>query len=594
MIINSKRILKVILVLIVSITICMGAFIAGAYTYSYIVTKQENRQSKASLIAIVNLDDGVMYDGQYVNYASELVELTNPDYVMVGLTEAKEGIVSGTYAAYIVIPETLSKTVTSFEQVPDMIEAEVVYADNLSEEAYRQALLDVREFELNLSTNISYMYIDSMMNELHVAQDGTGQVMDNDDMELNLLTSVDADSLIAEYKEPKSEYPELSIKDTDYSKYTEKNSEIMNSMYEAESKAIEDCNADFNKIQTKGTEVEDNVDKMDETISEAIRIVKESEDEKLDEGFIKMTEDIAGHNRTILERGYPAIIAAFAEEIAEEQIEEDRRVIKSAIEATALPPGVTIDIDSIVLGVKSTHEEIEDRAKNTISWENDTDKLDKLIQDNLTEPLGTLIEEENKSVDEAIEVCTSSAANYTSELLAFDPMEYIEEANLEEYISEVETNTYEYYSDIQESNADYAEYAADIMEATSNQLTSVRETVKSANDETADNVRDSIRYLADRRVETNTENIETLGNFTRMLPYTRIGSKENPQTYEVLANAASVEDVTPVRKSVSNRTWDILDEMSLQDVLTLFLTIGTAICILAFVYMSKRDKAEYI
>ena len=98
-------------------------------------------------IAIVNMDEGTSVGDEHINYASQLIQLSNENYSMTGMSEAKMGIKNGTYAAYIIIPENFSKAVLSVQNNPEKIVLEYAFNTELDEEVEKKVINDISTFE---------------------------------------------------------------------------------------------------------------------------------------------------------------------------------------------------------------------------------------------------------------------------------------------------------------------------------------------------------------------------------------------------------------------------------------------------------------
>ena len=213
------------------ITLIMGISI-GIFAMNQYVKKQKEVELKTTAglitdkVAIVNLDNGVMVGDENVNYAGKLLTDLEDNFLFTGLEDARAGYESGMYAGYLIIPATFSEGVVSLNDTP--VRAEITYAinENLTAEAKEQAIYDVMEFMTNLNDKISYMYMHSMMDEFHDAQDETDTVMENDLAEKKAINAIEAEDLIA--LAPITEITEIdnTIEPVDVSEYISKNVEL--------------------------------------------------------------------------------------------------------------------------------------------------------------------------------------------------------------------------------------------------------------------------------------------------------------------------------------------------------------------------------
>ena len=126
--------------------------------------------------------------------------MSYPDvnFMAAGLTEARQGVENNRYAAFILIPGTFSSSIQSINTQPQ--KAEITYAvnQNLREDAKIKVVNDIHNFILGLSTNISYIYVDSILKEVHSVQNDSNSIMENDTRDMNAVNSITEEELIVE------------------------------------------------------------------------------------------------------------------------------------------------------------------------------------------------------------------------------------------------------------------------------------------------------------------------------------------------------------------------------------------------------------
>lgn len=156
----------------------------------------DNSKESISTIAVVNMDEGVSVGEEHINYASQLLCFPNQRFLVTGLSDAKAGIENGKYAAYIMIPETFSASVTSIENSPRKVQLEYQFNSKLNDETKIQAINDVNAFINSMNTNIAYTYVDAILREFHRIQDDSVAILANDNAELKRLQDVNIPQLI--------------------------------------------------------------------------------------------------------------------------------------------------------------------------------------------------------------------------------------------------------------------------------------------------------------------------------------------------------------------------------------------------------------
>lgn len=149
-------------------------------------------------IAVVNLDAGVVKQEQVVYYSGKLIVYPGDNYKTTSLEEAKSGLEKGSYGAYIIIPSSFSQSVDSINHTPQKAVFEYKLSPMLSAQAREDMIFEITNFSKSISTNVSYVYLDAILSEVHSVQDGAGTILGNDSAEYTALAEVSADDLISQ------------------------------------------------------------------------------------------------------------------------------------------------------------------------------------------------------------------------------------------------------------------------------------------------------------------------------------------------------------------------------------------------------------
>lgn len=170
-------------------------------------------------IAIVNLDEGFTSGDELQVYSEQIITLPDESFVFTSLTDAEAGIEDGRYGAYIIIPATFSTTIASINSTPQSCNMEYVvdpYSVNQND-----LLVDVYNFYYSVNNNISYMYLASIMNEFHDAQDEAEEVLANDILDKNAITSIKPEDILTTVTISASTLPQYEGDPLDISSYPE-------------------------------------------------------------------------------------------------------------------------------------------------------------------------------------------------------------------------------------------------------------------------------------------------------------------------------------------------------------------------------------
>lgn len=147
----------------------------GYETVDYVVTKENSK-----MIAITNQDLGVNTGGKHINMASRLIEAMEDDYVVVSKAEGEKGLRQGDYGVLITFPNNFSENIFSINDPnPEIASFFYDISPVLTKSDTVEVLLKIMEMEGIVQESVSYMYLYSIMDELHSAQDTSGVILDS-------------------------------------------------------------------------------------------------------------------------------------------------------------------------------------------------------------------------------------------------------------------------------------------------------------------------------------------------------------------------------------------------------------------------------
>lgn len=197
----------VILVICFFLLFYMGMSIGGRHETASAEVKENTR-----IIAVVNMDQGIRLDRGITNYGTQMLNLTNEHYYSTSLEDARSGIETGKFAAYIIVPPDFSEKVWSINTTPEKSTLEYAINPNLQDSITLDVLYDVKGFEKTLNTNISYLYLYSILQEFHSGQTSAEAIMKNDKKDWENLNAIHSDELLQPLVfvelQPFEEYPD--------------------------------------------------------------------------------------------------------------------------------------------------------------------------------------------------------------------------------------------------------------------------------------------------------------------------------------------------------------------------------------------------
>lgn len=229
---NDKKLLKATLLFALCIIfIIIGLFLGyriGIENQKDVTTsKTVSKQLDVKTIAIVNLDEGIVSDDGVINYANDLIDYTTDNLVSTSLEDARNGVEEGRYAGYVIIPATFSKDIRSINERP--VEAQIQYAigQNLSSQAGLAAMSNIYLMMKSLNNNVSYMYVDSILNEFHLAQDGVDEILKNGKTVSEAVNEVAPEDISSRVDFPSEKQIEYQPGNIDCSRYLQNNMDLI-------------------------------------------------------------------------------------------------------------------------------------------------------------------------------------------------------------------------------------------------------------------------------------------------------------------------------------------------------------------------------
>ena len=232
---KEKGIKRIILTMIAMAVIGCAGFIAGSRYPSQTRTVAASQivsnvslQRSPEKIAIVNLDNGVMENDKKMNYGVRMLEYSdNSNLHTTSLEEARQGVNNGRYAAYIIIPSTFSDSVVSINRIPEKTTLQYSLSDQLDAQSLKDICFQIADFEKLVNDNLGYLYVHSILDEFHTAQDNSKRILKNDKQEMEVLQSLESIDFIELVYVPEISLPEDEVKFQDMGEYAQSNRQLI-------------------------------------------------------------------------------------------------------------------------------------------------------------------------------------------------------------------------------------------------------------------------------------------------------------------------------------------------------------------------------
>lgn len=168
------------------------SFIIVGFLFSFYLGTKVNMLSADDIsmnnrIAIVNNDQTVIYQDKKYNFGEIFSSKANDDkkkhnysFDVTTKMNADVGISTGTYDAEILIPSNFSAAIVSInDDVPIQAELEYKINENLDSKYYYKVKDDVINMTNSVTSDISFMYIYEILNQLYYTQTHLQTVVDN-------------------------------------------------------------------------------------------------------------------------------------------------------------------------------------------------------------------------------------------------------------------------------------------------------------------------------------------------------------------------------------------------------------------------------
>lgn len=170
--------------------------IVGIWIGTKIDIEQLNSQNNYSnsikkTIAVVNQDVGKKSEGKNVNYSEAFISSLSNDYKVVSYKEAQQGMDNGEFSAIVTFPSDLSSKVYSInESTLQSPKIEFSVNPSLTESGYIETYLKVLNLQNEINDTLSYLYVSSIYDEVHSAQDEVKEIFENDEDDMLALEDV--------------------------------------------------------------------------------------------------------------------------------------------------------------------------------------------------------------------------------------------------------------------------------------------------------------------------------------------------------------------------------------------------------------------
>ncbi len=379
--------MKRILLLIILMIGIAGSFIGGFYYCKQQIISGEHHiiSSDIDRIAIVNLDEGVSKNNEKVLYSTHLLKFST-DCVYVGLNEAKSGLETGMYAAYIVIPADFSICIESINHIPQKIKIKYVMNQSLTDKNRLEITEKLNTFKELLNSNAAYIYLSSVLGEFHDVQDSAAVILEHDKEDLKNIQNINTDEIFTMIDFSEMKQQDNNIENVDLTEYVNQNSAEINSIISVVDNGIEEGNKRYGEIGQQYNKVAQEIGKVQNTLPEYNPLYDDDGNKVYQDGLENLKSAIDEYNGNVNLGG-----------------EEGSKEIKRMITEVA-GQGITSVLADIQKNTDSNLENIQEKNIEIVRGSIDAfniknDKYYADVNASIKEEMDSHIENSKKSID---------------------------------------------------------------------------------------------------------------------------------------------------------------------------------------------------
>lgn len=228
------------------------------------VENEDDDAAEILPIVLVNLDEGMMLDGERIFYAQEMIRFPDVDipFLYTSLSDARQGVEQGRYAAYIIIPATFSESIYSLNDTPTAATLSYVLSSTISMATQRDTIYAILSFSKELNNDVSFMYLANVLREFHRMQDNSGIIMNNDLITREAINNVQGRDLIQLVQLPTLAYEEHVTEHLDVSGLVEQNMQLLNEIDETNAHQLSEQLTHLLALQREGHALNDALDTL--------------------------------------------------------------------------------------------------------------------------------------------------------------------------------------------------------------------------------------------------------------------------------------------------------------------------------------------
>lgn len=597
------KVFKYVMQVMVIASIITIAFLCGTYSAKFSQNQKENK-STIMTIAVVNADTGVMTKGEKRYYASEFMLFPDTNFKTTSLTEAEEGMASGRYAAYILIPENFSESIESVNGEP--VKTQISYAlyDDLRQDVEIKIVNDIHNFISNLSTNISYVYVNAILKEVHEVQDDSQTIMKNDVRDREAIEEVQSTDLITEVEYEPLEVVEMELEFMDLSPTYDSLAQTIFNLDKTYTDAVTNATEEFVRIKADSAIMNEQVAGAANVLAE-VDILTDGDGNCVYEGGMESLRsasvDFDGlfHEKQMTAKQRLGFKEGDEEPEPEPELEEgEERVYLSKydllnkvdkqinyMEEISEDLPASANAEKAIEELNDLKKDIEEYYVNAIRAINEipapseiTSFTQKIIDEEIQQPLMEEIAHEAGNVAGALNSALGSIDDYVTSIEKYDAMSYLDSQAIMDYQDSLHETIYDMEEDIMEQDSQYLAYIEEVESVAQSNTEMLQESLNASYEQTTETIEEVMTGFQENREALNDLNVTLLDGITKKLPYTRLGTLEYAQVYDFIVQPVVSNDESGYEID-TGATSIYLDEKDL-------IRLGAGVTALVILYVS--------
>lgn len=495
--------------------------------------KRETGESRK--IAVVNLDEGVTKDEGRMNYAESLSRFPSMDFEYASLEEARTGLETGKYGAYIIIPAAFSQNVESINTSPQVSRLEYTVSQSCSGRRQYELLSHVWSYIDSLNNHLSYMYVDNILREFHDAQDGAGRVMENDLRDLEAMERIQSQEWITLAEMPKMPEKEEIPEMLDISGYMAQSSLVEESVGIQYESSVRDIQTQIAALDAGGKSLAESLESLAGQTVELDLTVDGNGENIAGRAEELLGAELERQSKLILEKEF---VTERLRELRDSNGEMLKRFGQSNRIYDSREGEAQQDLQGLLLEQAQELDKLIEEADQAENF--DMDKITELIRKEYMYPINSNVNEAKKAFRQRYEAELTAVRTYNGQLAGFHPQ--MNSQFLEQSIRKLKENHENMQNALLANNQAYMDYARKSADLSRDYADKLQKYISEVQNSSGHAVAEGLSAAKKVKEKNRAMNQRILGDFASKLPYTRLGNAEYISVYQFIANPLSAAD----------------------------------------------------